>query len=270
MPIDATLRLLDLPFESLFATFVFCMLRMLGLTYSFVAFGFAIGSSTMMRINFAFVLSLPVMVAHAVPVTDMALATGTLELVLLAAKEFAMGFGLGLLASSPFRALQHAGGIIDSFRGEADSGIQGPDHNPLQTMSMFYLVIAFSMFFGFGGLWKLVETLYATYDIWPITERVPLLYEGAASIALDALDQALQLALIIAAPIMILLATVEVILMGAVKLGKRFHLYELSFLIKNLLTILTLPLMSIMLIRVAEDKLPAAMLSINVMETYFP
>jgi len=245
------------------------MLRMLGLTFSFVVFGWGLGGGPMMRINISFILSLPIMVANYHVISNLTLTSEPLELMLLAAKEFALGFGLGLLASSPFRALQHAGGIIDSFRGESDSGIQGPDSNPLQTLSMFYLIIGFSVFFGLGGLWLLVDTLYATYEMWPIAQRLPLLYDGSAKIALDALDKALQLALITAAPMMILLFSIELILMGANKLGKRFHIYELSFLLKNLVTILTLPLMAILILRVSERLMPQTVLGIDVLRTFF-
>lgn len=266
---EGVLRLFEQPFELIFAVFVFSVLRMLGLTFSFVVFGWGLGSGPMMRVNISVILSLPVMVAQFESISTMAETKGVLEIVLLAAKEFALGFGLGLLASSPFRAFQHAGGIIDTFRGESDSGIQGPDQNPLQTLSMFYLIIAFVTFFSLGGLWQLVEVLYGTFDIWPITERAPFLYEGSAKLALDALSTALRLAFIIAAPTLILLFTVEIVLMGANKLGKRFHLYELSFLLRNLVTILTLPLMTIVILRVAEVYVPGSILSLEVMRSYF-
>lgn len=263
-------KIVDLPFELVLAVFVLSTLRMLGLTFSFVVFGWGLGQGTMMRINISVILSLPVMIVHYGPITDMTQQTHALEVILLAAKEFAIGFGLGLLASSPFRAFQHAGGIIDTFRGESDSGIQGPDQNPLQTLSMFYLVIAFVTFFSLGGLWGLIEVLYGTFGIWPITERAPFLYEGSAKLALDALSSALRLAFIIAAPMLILLVVVEVALMGASKLGKRFHLYELSFLVRNLVTVLTLPLMALMIMRVAENNVvDGALFSLEVMRSYF-
>lgn len=263
-------RILDLPFELVMGVFILSTLRMLGLSFSFVVFGWGLGSGNLMRINISVVLSMPVMILYYDPITDMLQEKHGLEIVLLAAKEFALGFGLGLLASSPFRAFQHAGGIIDTFRGESDSGIQGPDQNPLQTLSMFYLVIAFVTFFSLGGLWQLVQVLYGTFGIWPIIEEAPFLYEGSAKLALDALSHALRLAFIIAAPMLILLLMVEVILMGASKLGKRFHLYELSFLLRNLVTILTLPLMAIMIMRVAEDRIVGgAIFSLEVMRSYF-
>ncbi|KAB7613601.1 flagellar biosynthetic protein FliR [Amylibacter sp. SFDW26] len=266
---EIAFHLLDVPFEIIHIVFVLSVLRAFGLTFSFLAFGWGLGSGLTLRISICLVVSLPVMLVNFNQIVEISKTLGPLEITLLAAKEFAVGFGMGLLASSPFRALQYAGSIVDSFRGESDSGLQMPDGTPVQTLAMLYLIIGFSVFFAMGGLWKLVENLYVSYEIWPLKNTLPTLYHGSAQIALEALSKAMELALIIVAPLMIMLVAVEIVLMVSAKLGKKFNFYEHSFLTKNIITMLTLPIMAIIILRVSEKYVPNAILSLSVMETYF-
>lgn len=260
--------ILESEIENLYLVIVLGMVRIFGMMWSFVAFGWAFGSSILLRSAIAFALGLPLMLANVEISIDLASNTDALQLALLTPKEFAIGFGLGLLASGPFRAMQYAGAVTDAFRGESDSGLQSPDGSQLQTFSVLYLCIAFYVFFALDGLWKLIEQLYATYELWPIDDLTPALSKQSAEMALAAIDKSLELAVIIAAPLLILLMSIEFVLMVAAKLARRFGIYDLSFLVKNLVTIVTLPLTAMLIVRVAETYTPEAILGLESLKQF--
>lgn len=260
---------LDVPLENFYLVMALGVLRTFGLLFGFLAFGWGLGRSVSLRIGIAFSLSLPFMFSVLEQVDTLAEQTNPLNLALIGIKEFFIGFALGLLASGPFRAMQYAGAISDAFRGEAESGVLSPEGTPIQTFSLLYTVIGFSVFFAMGGLWHLIEILYRTYDIWPLDAPLPTFYGGAPDIALAALNDSLKLAIQIAAPLMILLFSVELILMVATKLGRRFNLYSMSFLVKNMLTLLMLPLMAIVIVQVAEENGPNVRLALPTLEGFF-
>lgn len=255
---DAFLRILDGGFQNFYYVTVFSMLRCFGLTWGFFAFEWALGPSVMLRSAISAAISLPVLAIYIDDIAAFSQTAGPLEIFLAAPKEFLLGFGLGFLASTPFRALQYAGAVTDGFRGESDSGLTDPSSSPLQTFSVLYLVVGFYVFFSIGGLWKLVEKFYATFQVWPIDLNYPPLSPDAVVLVIDWLQRGLELAIVICAPLLILLFSIDFILMIATKLGRKFNLYDLSFLAKNLITLVTLPLTAMLIIRVANTHTPEA------------
>ncbi|WP_342076471.1 flagellar biosynthetic protein FliR [Yoonia sp. SS1-5] len=267
---DIVLQFVNVPFETGMAVFIICSLRMFGIFYSFYPFSWGFFSDRIMRLSVVVALTAPLMLLEYTTVAEGVATMSSLTIALLAAKEFAIGYGLGLLASSPFRALQYAGAVSDTFRGENDSGLTSPDGSGIQTTSLFYLIIGFAVFFGNGGLIYIVDMIYATYAIWPLMETLPFLVDGTADIALRALGKALRLAVKIIAPVILLLFIVELVLAIAEKLARRFGIFQLSFVVKNLVTKLTLPLTAMLILRVADAELIAAFDAVDVMRSYFP
>ncbi len=245
-------QILQQPLEGLYLVVVFGMLRTFGVLFGFLAFGWGFGPALTARIGISFMLGLPLMFAHETQLQSIIASASAVEQMLLTAKEFAFGFGLGLLASGPFRALLYAGAITDAFRGESDSGMQAPDGSQIQTSSKLYLLTGFFVFFSLGGLSLLTSLIYQSYGIWPVDRMLPSLFSGSGQIVLTMITQGLRLALLIAAPLLILLFSVEFVLAIAARLARRFGLYDLSFLVKNTLTILTLPLIAIIILRVSN------------------
>lgn len=266
---DTAEYLINTPLENVYLVMAFCMLRMVGVFFGFIAFGWGLGDNLTLKVGLGFTMSLPVMFGFVEQAVRLAEEATSLQLTFIAAKEYALGFGLGLLASTPFRAMQYAGGIIDAFRGESDSGLLSPDGSPIQTISYFYLVIGIYVFVALGGFWQLFKIAYETFAKWPIAGDLPTFYEGAAEIVLSSIAEALQLALIVAAPLMTILVGVELTLIIAAKVGRRFSLYNMSFLIKNLITITSLPVIAIVIVHLAERHLPQAILAIDTLERFF-
>ncbi|MEM8773856.1 MAG: flagellar biosynthetic protein FliR [Pseudomonadota bacterium] len=265
----AFLSILEDGFENFYFVMLYSMVRCFGLTWGFFAFSWAMGPSILLRTAISAAFSLPVLVINMENIATFTQTANSFELFLAVPKEFIIGLGFGFLASFPFRAMQYAGAVTDAYRGEADSGLFDPDKNPLQTFSLLYLIIGFYVFFALGGLWRLIETLYETYDIWPIDLTFPQLSSSSLQLVINGIQASLELAVVICAPLLILLMSAEFILMISAKLARRFGLFDSSFLIKNLITIATLPLTALLMVRVAETYTPEAILGFDVLKQLF-
>lgn len=261
-------QILSVPFETYFGIIVFGGARIYGLLYSFYPLSWGFFSNGTIRIAIAVVMGIPIVIWQITPIREIVTQMTMIDIILLLVKEMAIGYGLGLIASSPFRALQYAGGISDTFRGEQASGSPAPDGNQIQTFSVFYLLIGFTVFISLNGFAELFAVLYSTYDVWPVESYLPGLAQNAGQIALYAFDQSLQLALIIAAPLMILMLFVEITLIVTIKIAKRFNLYERVFLLKNLVVIVTLPLTAMAITKIAAYYNPSVFMSLEVMRGY--
>ncbi len=259
----------DTPFEVLFLVISLGMLRTLGLSFGFMAFNWGLGTSITVRAGIAMAIGSPLMLANLDTVIEISNSATRFELAVLSPKEFAIGYGLGILASLPFLVMQYAGAVTDSFRGESDSGIQDPSGGTFQTFSVFYVVIAFFVFFSMGGLWDLFANLYRSYEIWPLETLYPKLGADAGLTALQLLDDTMHSAVLVAGPLLIILMAIELILIVAAKLARKFGLYDLSFLAKNAVAILSLPLLAIFILKMSNELTPEAIENLRKFEGFF-
>ena len=266
MPDDLLAQAINLPFETFYLIMALGMLRFIGFSYGFIVFGWGMGTNLTLRVGVSFVLSLPIMIVTSSAIEEFILQTSPLMLVLISVKEFALGLGLGLLASSPFRSLEYAGAIIDTFRGENNGGISTPDGGQLTTLANYFFVIGVYVFVGIGGFLPMIAIVYETFSIWPIDQTIPVLYVGSAMIVLEGISKALQIALVMCAPLMILMMAVEFVLIISAKLGRRFGLYNMSFVLKNLIVVLSLPTLAVTMVTLSEHYTQDAILSLKTLK----
>ncbi|MFQ6550989.1 EscT/YscT/HrcT family type III secretion system export apparatus protein [Aestuariibius insulae] len=231
-------------FEGFYAMLLYTVLRPLGFLFGFLPISWGVGQAVLLRMSIALALGLPMFVVNAPGVEEIIQATLPLLSALAAVKEFGVGYGIGFLASLPFFALQYAGAITDSFRGESDGGQTDPTGGTLQTFSVLYLVIGFSVFFSMGGLWDLVGLLYATYGVWPVSGALPAFTMEAGLVMVDLLQITLVTAIQISIPLLALLVTIEIAISVAARLARKFGFYDMAFPIKNTAAILTLPIVA--------------------------
>lgn len=232
-------------FEGVYGIIVFAVARPLGLLFGFQAFAWAIGYSVVLRLGIAIAIGLPTLALSLPRIATLVEEADPLTSALVAPREFIIGFGLGLLASLPFLALQYAGAITDAFRGESDGGQPDPSGGgTLQTFSVLYVVIGFAVFFAAGGLWSLVDMLYRSYLVWPVEVGLPALADGGAIMVLMLLGETLLTSVRLALPLLALLVVIEFAVGVAARLGRRTGFYDMAFPTKNLATILALPLVA--------------------------
>lgn len=267
---DTIDTVLNLSTESVFLFIALGMLRPLGMLFGFSAFAWGLAMSVTTRAAAAIAISLPIMLVSADQLAELAKGTRGIALAVLTPKEFAIGYSFGLVASLPLLALQYAGAITDAYRGESSSGIHDPSGGAMQTFGLLYLMIGLFAFFAVGGLWHLVATLYASYEIWPIDVLVPGFRADAWASAGTMVNALLQDALLIAAPLLILLVAVDFILAVAARTAQRFRIYENAFAGKQLTAILTLPVLTFYILRVADGKIDDALSALPRLQAFFP
>jgi len=247
--------LTETPLETLFLLLSLSVLRMAGFLYGFVPIYWGIGPSVLLRASIAMALVLPVAAANLGSVAELAETADTLTMALLTPKEFALGLGLGVLASTPFAAAQYAGAITDTFRGESDSGIPNPTGGQIQTFALLYMIIVMAALFGLDIFAALMGLIYKSYTIWEVTEFLPEFSVDTGLLAGEFLSTSLFLGALLAMPLFIVLAIAEATVSIGARLGRRMGLYELAFPVKNLLTILLAPVVSYTVLKFAPSLL---------------
>lgn len=259
-------RFLSLPLESVFLFIALNMLRPFGLMFGFLAFGWGMATSVLPRAAISIALSLPIMLTSIEGFADLRANLGGANIALVLIKEFALGYGLGVLASLPFLALQFAGAITDTYRGESNAGTADPSGGQLQTFGLLYLLIGLSGFFAAGGLWRLIDGVYQSYVIWPIGLVLPDFTGDAGLMVAGLVDALLRDALLIAAPLLIIFVAIDFALAIAARLAQRFRLYEHAFLSKNLTAMVALPILVLYLARANDGRMDQSLFALPLLD----
>lgn len=253
-------------YKAIFSLVILNSLRPLGLLYGFVMFNFALGPSRMLRVSIAVAISIPMWIANSTQITTIINDPQVLKLVAAIPKEMLIGYGLGLLASLPFWSFQYAGSIIDQFRGESDSGIQDDNNLPISTIGLLYLILISAIFVYSDGISLLVAFTYQSYVIWPLDAVMPSFAGQAPDVILSIFTEMLKLCLWISFPILFILVLIEFLCYGAARIATRYNFYGNAFAIKNLITVITLPLGAAFILSLDIEDLNHSGSALNALE----
>lgn len=256
----------ELGIEGIFPLLIVPLIRPLGLMFGFIGFAWAFQSRLFLRLSIATTLAIPVIFIDLNVLRGLVLRSDATELVPISVKEFGIGYGIGFLASMPFFALQYAGALTDTFRGENDTGLHDPTGGTLHTFSTIYLVVGFFTFFSVGGFETMLDSFYATYRVWPIGSIFPTMDHMAAMKVMDILTQTIYEAFRIALPLLSVLILIEFSLSIAARLGRRFNMYDLAFPIKNLTTLLIMPLIIWIVWSLSEDRFASSASPLEILQ----
>lgn len=255
--------------EEIYPILILATLRPFGLLFGFTAISWAFGAGRTLRLSVAVALGLPTL---AVTVSDIEtlVAEATIgQLALVAPKEFLLGLLLGFLASLPFWALRYAGSIIATFKGEADGGFQDPADGTMESLAVLFQLIGLAAFAHAGGLWIITANLYQSYGIWPLYSAFPEFQGNTIRVVFDILITTLLLAIRTALPILAVLVFVDFTLMIAARIGRRFRLFEYSFMAKNLSVVLLLPVFAYLLWTMNTDIADASAQGLDFLQEIF-
>lgn len=264
---ELILLVAELGIESIFPLLIVPLIRPLGLLFGFIGFVWAFQTRLLLRLSIAATLAIPVIFIDLDVLRGFVLRSDATELVPISVKEFGIGYGIGFLASTPFFALQYAGALTDTFRGENDTGLHDPTGGSLHTFSTIYLVVGFFTYFSIGGFEAMLDNFYVTYRIWPIGSIFPTMDQMAAMKVMDILTQTLFDAFRIALPLLSILILIEFSLAIAARMGRRFNMYDLAFPIKNLTTLLMMPLVIWIVWSLSEDRFAASASPLEILQT---
>ena len=230
--------------------------RPMGFSLLFTAFAWGKLNSGILRTAFALAVALPVMAPLWI-VSRQTMEALPQPFALLIVKELFVGIIIGFLLSLPFEAMSTAGGIVDNYRG---SGV------PLQTpggeatpFGQVFLVVALWMFAALDGFFFIVDVIYSTYGIWPMTEPLPRLTTDGLMAFLQFLSRLLKLAVVVAGPLLILLAAVDLVFAVSAKIGKQINVTYLAMGVKALVAALALPPFALVLVRVVQGEVKGLM-----------
>lgn len=161
---------------------------------------------------------------------------------LLLGKEILIGMALGLVFSIPIWAIGMAGDVIDSYRNASSSNISDPvNASEVSVFGTFLVILGLALFIAAGGLQVMIAATYRSFGLWPILSFLPPAKLDNLSILYDLLVEVGRIAFIIAAPILVLMVMVDIVLMAFTRMNSQFQVFETSNSLKNLALVLSLP-----------------------------
>jgi type III secretion protein T len=201
-----------------------------------------LGISGLIRNAVALALALPLMPYLASEVGRMGEVTILLVGALLV-KEAMIGALLGLVFGVPFWAAESAGNLIEFQRGSTAAFLvdPAPTEDPTITATLFVL-LSIMLFYGVAGPTVLVQGLYLSYTVWPVTAFLPALTEASIAGLLGLLDSILRLGLLLSGPILIVLLLVDFVLGFINRSAQQLNIFDLSFAFKGIAFAVLMPL----------------------------
>ena len=119
-------------------------------------------------------------------------------------KEVFIGAVIGFCIAIPFWALESAGFFIDNQRGASMASTMNPMSGGETSPMGILFSQAFIALVMISGLFMLIlESLFLSYETWPVFSYYPVLHIDAAKFFLNQFDLIIGLAMWLAAPVVI-------------------------------------------------------------------
>lgn len=164
-----------------------------------------------------------------------------LTLTAVLAKEAILGFLLGMMISILFAAAESAGAAIDFQRGSSISQAFDPTSGSTTTLlGGLFTKIAVYVFFVQGGIFVFMAILYKSFGVWPIFSFYPNFPPGFADFTLQLGDLIMKIAVLISAPIFIVLFFSEFGLGMLNRFAPQLNVFSISMSVKSGLAALIL------------------------------
>lgn len=188
--------------------------------------------SAFLRVAVALAFSLPIMPLTIAQVHSAALDNVGMTVLIL--KETVLGLLMGLAVAVPFWAAEAIGFVVDNQRGAATGSMVNPmtgdEASPLANLiSQAYIVL----FLVMGGLTLLLDVIYQSYAMWPVTAAWPQFDARFGEHALGLLDSLIRTTILLAAPIMIAMLLAELALAIVSLFAPQMQVFFLAMPIKS-------------------------------------
>jgi type III secretion protein T len=226
--------------------------RPFGMALMFSVMTWAHLNSGLLRVIFSLVLALPVIG----PLTQQPLAgLESLEapFVVMMGKELALGAFIGFIMSLPFEGAVMAGSIADTYRGGSAS-LQSPT-GEITPFGQLFIIVMLWLFASLGGFWWMADTVYSSYSGWPLAKLGPTLNAGGLNALTNLMATTIKVALVVAGPLIILMALTDVGFLIASKLAKQLNVTLVSIAVKSILAAFILPFYALVIINVYKDEM---------------
>ena len=171
------------------------------------------------------------------------------------AKEFAIGFVFGYMIGWIFWMITAVGDLIDNQRGAAIAAsidpLQGTETSPLGNLFSQAFV---TYFFSIGGMLIILQVLYTSYNLWPVTEALPILSSEFPALILRIFDHAMRMMFVLAAPVVAIMFLSEFALAMVSRFAPQIQVFILAMPIKSGVAIAILVFYSSLLFPYAADQ----------------
>jgi type III secretory pathway component EscT len=164
-------------------------------------------------------------------------AAGPLVLVLVLARELAIGVTVGLVASFVFRAAEMAGRLADVMRGANMAEVLVPtsDERTSPTGNLF-LFVTTVIFLELGGLGRMMTALLRSYEAIPLGLAGSASgMRGATAVVIAASAKLIEAAVGLAAPVIVALLLADVALGAIARAAPQIPVYFVGMPLKALL-----------------------------------
>lgn len=170
------------------------------------------------------------------------IAADTLLLGLLF-KETLIGFCMGWGLALPFWVAEAIGFIISNQYGatvgNTNDALTGNEASPLGVLLLQLYLVLFLMH---GGANAVLETFYASYDVWPLAATWPTLDPGFPAHWLKLFDAMMRLSVMLAAPAMIAMLLAEIGLAIVSMFAPQLPVFFLAMPVKAVIALFVLTL----------------------------
>jgi len=171
-------------------------------------------------------------VVHAESAAISALSTGLLVAVVV--KEIGVGLMMGFIVALVFWAVEAVGAFIDNQRGatmaSAMDPLTGDQSSPLGT---FFVNTLTAVFFVSGLFLVFMESVYASYKVWPVVSFFPQLNFDIVVFLLEHFGRIVLLAVVLGAPAIIAMFVAEFGLMLVGRFAPQLNIFFMSMSVKS-------------------------------------
>jgi type III secretion protein T len=158
-------------------------------------------------------------------------------------KELFIGAVIGFSFGIVFWALGSAGDIIDNKIGAATAQAADPMSGiNLAEFGRLLARLAGYLFVAFGGVRVFLDLLLSSYQVWPLAAPWPALEAAGTLFFIERSGDLLRLALLLSAPVWIVLALADVALGLVNRYAQQLNVYVLSMAVKSWLAALVVGL----------------------------
>lgn len=181
-----------------------------------------------------FILVLAMFIAPSVQPESAQLPQG-LVYGLFVIKEALLGVTIGFFLGALFWIAQNVGFLIDLQTGTQNGMIFDPTTEREEgPTSSFMLQFIIALLMAGGGFLTLLDIIFESYVTWPVFQMAPNLNMGFADLIAGRMDTMFAMTVRFAAPIIILLALIELGLGLMNRFAEGFDVYSLAMPIKSM------------------------------------
>lgn len=175
-------------------------------------------------------------------------------LLVLLAKEVAVGALLGVLLGLPVWAAQVAGDVLDSFRGANAANIFDPIHSDELTVGgQMNALIAMSCLVAIGGLPLVFEIVSLSFAAAPVS-GLSITVSADLSAGLRAFgDRVVAYGMLVAGPLLVLMLLIEIAFAIEGRIARQFGLDMVSAVMKGLAFLVIIPIYAAFLYAYSES-----------------